>query len=58
MKTDMELQRDVLDEISWEPGTAVPEIGVTAFDSIVTLSGSVDNLPAGRRFPPSCGSLA
>src|SRR5574339_790490 len=46
MKTDMELQRDVLDEIAWEPSVAVPEIGVTVYDGIVTLSGSVDNLPA------------
>jgi osmotically-inducible protein OsmY len=46
MKTDMELQRDVLDEIAWEPSMAVPEIGVTVYDSIVTLTGSVDNLPA------------
>ena len=46
MKTDMELQRDVLDEISWEPSVAVPEIGVTVYDGIVSLSGSVDNLPA------------
>ena len=46
MKTDMELQRDVLDEISWEPSVAVPEIGVTVYDGIVTLTGNVDNLPA------------
>jgi osmotically-inducible protein OsmY len=46
MKTDMELQRNVLDEISWEPSVAVPEIGVTVYDGIVTLSGSVDHLPA------------
>jgi osmotically-inducible protein OsmY len=46
MKTDMELQRDVLDEIAWEPSVAVPEIGVTVYDGIVTLTGSVDNLPA------------
>ena len=46
MKTDIELQRDVLDEIAWEPSVAVPEIGVTVYDSIVTLTGSVDNLPA------------
>jgi osmotically-inducible protein OsmY len=42
----MELQRDVLDEIIWEPSVAVPEIGVSVYDGIVTLSGSVDNLPA------------
>jgi osmotically-inducible protein OsmY len=46
MKTDMELQRDVLDEISWEPSVSVPEIGVTVSDGIVTLTGTVDNLPA------------
>jgi osmotically-inducible protein OsmY len=46
MKTDMELQRDVLDEIAWEPSTCVPEIGVTVHDGVVTLTGSVDNLPA------------
>ena len=46
MKTDMELQRDVLDEIAWEPSVAVPEIGVTVYDGIVTLSGSVEDLPA------------
>ena len=46
MKTDMELQRDVLDEIAWEPSVCVPEIGVTVYDGIVTLTGNVDNLPA------------
>ena len=46
MKTDMELQRDVLDEIAWEPSVAVPEIGVTVYDGIVTLAGSVEDLPA------------
>ena len=46
MKTDRELQRDVLDEIAWEPSVAVPEIGVTVYDGIVTLTGSVEDLPA------------
>lgn len=46
MKSDMELQRDVLDEIAWEPSVCVPETGVTVHDGIVTLTGSVDNLPA------------
>ncbi len=46
MKTDMELQRDVLDEILWDPSVYVPEIGVIVHDGIVTLTGSVDNLPA------------
>ena len=46
MKTGVKLQRDVLDEIAWEPRVAVPEIGVTVYDGIVTLTGNVDNLPA------------
>jgi osmotically-inducible protein OsmY len=46
MKTDMELQRDVLEEIAWEPSVAVPEIGVAIHDGVVTLTGNVDNLPA------------
>jgi osmotically-inducible protein OsmY len=46
MKTDIELQRDVLDEIAWEPSVCAPEIGVTVSDGIVTLAGSVENLPA------------
>ena len=46
MKTDTELQRAVLDEIAWEPSVLVPEIGVIVHDGVVTLAGSVDNLPA------------
>lgn len=46
MKSDMELQRDVLDEILWEPSVYVPDIGVIVHDGVVTLTGSVDNLPA------------
>ena len=46
MKSDMELQRDILDEILWEPSTYTPDIGVIVHDGIVTLTGSVENLPA------------
>jgi osmotically-inducible protein OsmY len=46
MKSDVELQRDVLDEILWEPSVYVPDIGVMVHDGVVTLTGSVDNLPA------------
>jgi osmotically-inducible protein OsmY len=46
MKTDMQLQRDVLDEILWELSVCVPEIRVMVHDGIVALTGSVDNLPA------------
>ena len=46
MKTDMELQKDVLEEIAWEPSVFVPEIGVIVHNGLVILNGSVDNLPA------------
>jgi osmotically-inducible protein OsmY len=43
MKTDSELQRDVLDELKWEPSTNAAHIGVSANDGIVTLSGHVSS---------------
>ncbi len=43
MKTDYELQQDVLKTIQWEPLINAAEIGVTAKDGLVTLSGMVDN---------------
>ena len=46
MKTAIELQRDVQDEISWEPTLCESEIKVIVHDGIVTLIGSVGNLPA------------
>ena len=46
MKTDNELQRDILDEIAWEPSVTIPEIGVTVHNGVVSLTGSVGNLPA------------
>ena len=41
MKTDYELQRDVLDELKWEPSVNANDIGVSVKDGIVTLSGHV-----------------
>ena len=43
MKTDAELQQDVMDELKWEPTVAAAEIGVTVKDGVVTLSGHVDS---------------
>ncbi|MCO5946788.1 BON domain-containing protein [Mucilaginibacter flavidus] len=43
MKTNRELQIDVLDAIRWEPLLKLAEIGVDANDGIVTLSGVVDS---------------
>jgi VCBS repeat-containing protein len=43
MKTDRELQLDVLDELRWEPGVDATEIGATVKDGVVTLTGTVDS---------------
>ncbi len=43
MKTDSELQRDVMDELQWEPSIKAAEIGVGVTDGVVTLSGYVDS---------------
>ncbi|GAB2583820.1 BON domain-containing protein [Spirosoma areae] len=43
MKTNENLQQDVEDAIKWEPSLNAAEIGVTAKDGIVTLSGIVNS---------------
>ena len=41
MKTDSELQRDVLDELKWEPSVDAAHLGVAVKDGIITLTGHV-----------------
>jgi osmotically-inducible protein OsmY len=41
MKTDSQLQRDVLEELKWEPGIDHEKIGVAVDKGVVTLSGIV-----------------
>ena len=43
MKIDTQLQRDVLDELKWEPSVREAEIGVAAKDGVITLSGTVQS---------------
>ncbi len=43
MKTDLQLQRDVLDELKFEPSIREAEIGIAAKDGVVTLTGFVDS---------------
>jgi osmotically-inducible protein OsmY len=42
MKTDLEIQKDVMSELSWEPLLNATEIGVAVKNGIVTLSGTVN----------------
>jgi osmotically-inducible protein OsmY len=44
MKTDTELQRDVLDELAWEPGIDAADIGVSVQNGIIILNGTVKSL--------------
>jgi len=44
MRTDTELQRDVIDELAWEPGVDAAEIGVSVNGGIVILNGNVKSL--------------
>ena len=39
MKTDAQLQKDVMDELKWEPITTASQIGVSASKGVVTLNG-------------------
>ena len=43
MKTDSELQQDVMTELQWEPSIEAAEIVVSVRDGVVTLSGYVDS---------------
>jgi len=43
MKTDFQLQLDVLDELKFEPSVRDSEIGVAVKDGVVTLSGLVNS---------------
>ena len=43
MKSDSQLQRDVMDELRWEPRVAHEHIGVAASNGVVTLTGFVPN---------------
>jgi len=46
MKTDSQLQQDVMAELKWEPAVHAEQIGVEVKDGIVTLAGHVDSYPA------------
>lgn len=43
MKTDSQLQQDVIAELKWEPSVTAPSIGVEVRDGIVTLAGEVSS---------------
>jgi len=42
MKSDLQIQKDVMEELKWEPFLNASEIGVAVKNGVVTLSGQVD----------------
>ena len=42
MKSDMQLQKDVLDELKWDPAVNAEQIRVEVKDGLVTLAGRVE----------------
>ena len=42
MKTDLELKKDVVSELSWDPLVAEARVGVAVSDGVVTLTGHLD----------------
>ena len=45
IKTDSQLQLDVMNELKWEPGIDHERIGVSVMNGVVTLSGQVGSFP-------------
>ena len=43
MKSDSQIQQDVMEELKWQPFLSSSEIGVAVKNGIVTLSGRVDS---------------
>jgi osmotically-inducible protein OsmY len=43
MKTDSQLQQDVMDELKWDPAVHASQIGVECKDGVVTLAGEVSS---------------
>ena len=43
MKTNEDLQRDVLDELAWDPAVDAADIGVIVNDGVVTLTGHLSS---------------
>ena len=43
MKTDLQLQQDIIAELTWEPSVNAAQIGVEVKDGVVTLAGHVNS---------------
>lgn len=43
MKSDIQIKKDVEDELDWDPSINAAEVGVAVKDGVVTLSGQLDS---------------
>jgi osmotically-inducible protein OsmY len=43
MRTDSQIQKDIQDEMKWDPSLRDDDIGVSVHDGVVTLAGFVDS---------------
>jgi osmotically-inducible protein OsmY len=43
IRSDNDIQTDVIDEYVWDPAVDAPDVGVQAHDGVVTLTGAVDS---------------
>lgn len=43
VRSDVDIQQDVLEELSWDPHVTVSDIGASVKDGVVTLTGTVEN---------------
>lgn len=41
--SDAEIQRNVLDELDWDPEVEAPDVGIEVDDGVITLNGTVAN---------------
>lgn len=46
MKTDIQLKKDIENELEWEPAVEAAKIGIEVKDGVVTLAGHLDSYPA------------
>lgn len=58
MRSDSDIQKDVIDQLDYDPLLKPEGIGVSVVDGIVTLSGSVPSYPAKRSAEKSAGRVS
>lgn len=58
MKDDIRLQKEVIDELSWEPSLKAARIGVTVNNGCVTLLGMVDHYHEKRKTEKAAERIA